>query len=133
MYHCSHAACRIGGADKLAIVDDGHFLLLLCASHRIQYAAGEVSLAEMRPLKSMFARKECEICGRNGVLFADDMQLLLCQNHLKKLLLYQLAPGEFRLLAKKYGRFPLISEQYYTPWGIALQPLRAAGCGNGKA
>ncbi len=123
MLKCSIENCSQAKADKLAIIDDGKHVLLLCPEHLIAYAMNDLHEKNMELRKSRFHLQSCEICGAPAILYAAEVELQLCRSHLTKLLRRQLSVAEYRILADKHGRFPLISEDYYSSGGFAMQPL----------
>lgn len=67
---------------------------------------------------------KCDICGESAVLFKDDAELHLCNEHLKKLLLRSLTPEEFKKLRALVGNIFLLHEDYYASDGEAVQPIK---------
>lgn len=120
---CSVKHCNVKSLAEMAIVDDGQKLMLLCPDHQKEFALSALMPAELETYPSQYGSNECEICISEACYYADEIELHLCEKHLKKLILRSLSTLEYKMLLERHGEFKLISEDYYARGGYALQPL----------
>lgn len=124
---CSVKSCLMDCCDQLAVIDDGLCCLLLCPSHQIDYVSGlesQQSLMLFESYPTLGQHHACEICGEIGLLYANEVELYLCHEHLLKLIKRKLCPAEYKLLVQRHGTFHAIRDELYVGGGYAIQPIR---------
>ncbi len=126
MLTCSVSGCGVDHKPLLAILDNGRERIVLCPSHQLQYMCGGVPLSQIKSFRSLMEQHECEICCSPAILYADEVELHLCERHLHKLIARTLTPIEYQLLREKHGEFTLIQSDYYSKGGYRLQPVSIA-------
>lgn len=121
---CSVKACKVNHMADLAIVDDKQKLMLLCPEHLRDYALSGFQNVDLETYPSQCGvGEECELCITEALFYADEIELHLCEKHLKKLIRQNLSTLEYKILLERHGDFKLIADNFYARGGYALQPL----------
>lgn len=120
---CGVSYCTTRNKEYLAVIDDGEKRFLLCKEHQISYAREQLDAVQLTTYSSQLEERECEICYSPAYVYADEVELHLCQKHLIKLLKKSLNPIEYKILYENHSEFQLIYEDVYTKDGYALQPI----------
>ncbi|WP_166241781.1 hypothetical protein [Paenibacillus turpanensis] len=123
MLSCSVQNCGVHVKHQLAIMDNGQHRFVLCGQHQLMYALGELPIGLLRVYPSLMESHDCEICSSPAGLYADEVEVHLCERHMRKLLTRSLNTLEYHILRSTHGDFMLIQDDFYAKGGYALQPM----------